>query len=807
MFQDLRYGLRLLFKTPAFTFIAVLTLALGIGANTTIFSVANAVWLRPLPFPEADQLALVWHRNTKREGNFELTPASYLDLRQQSKSFEQIAALVSHDFNLTGAGEPERLRGQQVSAALFPLLKAQPIAGRVFTEADDREGAARVVILSHALWQRRFGAQPNIIGQTLTLDDQSFTVVGVMPPGFDFTEKGTELWAPMAFGANAANDRGSFYLSAIARLKSGVTLTATQSELNVIAHNLTQAYPRSNTDLGFSVTSLQEQMVSGYKQALFVLLGAAAFVLLIACANVANLLLARVAGRASELAVRAALGAGRWRLIRQLLTESALLALCGGALGLLLALWGVEALKLIIPEGHGAIARLDEANLDWRQLCFTLGVSCLTGVLFGLAPALQISRPDLQRTLKEGGRGFAGAGGRRLRGLLVIAEMALSLVLLAGAGLLIRSFIELQNVDPGFNPERLLTLRVEMSADKARDLTRITNFYQQVIDRAQALPGVEVASVVNAAPIVTPGMRSAIIIEDKPDPPPGQPQLANHRVISPDYFRTLGVPLRTGRLLSAQDNAQAPMAVVINQAMARRYWGDEDPVGKRFKFPPRQATTPWLMVVGVVGDVRQAGLNAAPFPEFYRPFTQEHPRWTRPRVLFIRATGDPLSLVAAVKAEIWAVDKDQTIHDVQTMEEIVSRWMAPRRFNLLLLGLFAAIAMAMAGVGIYGVISYAVSQRTREIGVRVALGARAGDILRLIVGQGLALTLGGVAIGLVASLALTRWMASLLFGVSAYDPLTFASVALLLTLVALLACYIPARRATKVDPMVALRYE
>jgi len=810
MFQDLRYGLRLLLKTPVFTFIAVLTLALGIGANTTIFSVANAVWLRPLPYPEADQLALVWHRNTKREGNFELTPAGYLDLRRQSKSFERIAAFVSHDFNLTGAGEPERLRGQQVSAALFPLLKAQPIAGRVFTEAEDRDGAPRVVILSHALWQRRFGAQANVIGQTITLDDHGYTVVGVMPPGFDFPEKGAELWAPMAFGASAASARTSFFLRAIARLKPGVTLAAAQSELNVIAQNLAQAYPESNTDLGFSAVSLQEHMVSGFKQALFVLLGAVAFVLAIACANVANLLLARVAGREKELAVRAALGAGRRRLIRQLLTESALLALCGGALGLLLAMWGVKALKLINsagPAGPGVIARLDEVGLDWRVLGFTLGVSCLTGVFFGLAPALQISRPDLQRTLKESGRGFAGAGGHRLRGLLVIAEIALSLVLLVGAGLLIRSFIRLQNVDPGFNPEGLLTLRVEISDDKARDQARVANFYQQVIDRAQALPGVEAAGVVTATPIVTPGIRSYIIIEDKPDPPPGQPQLANNRVVSPDYFRTLGVPLLTGRLLSAQDNAQAPPAVVINQALARRYWGDENPVGKRFTFGSRRANTRWLTVVGVVGDIRQAGLNADSLPELYTPLTQEHQRWARPRVLFIRTTGDPLSLVAAVKAEIWAVDKDQTVYGVRTMEEIVAGSLAPRRFNLLLLGLFAAIALALAGVGIYGVISYAVSQRTREIGVRVALGAGRRDILKLIVGQGLALTLGGVAIGLVASFALTRWMASLLFGVSASDPLTFASVALLLTLVALLACYFPARKAMKVDPMAALRSE
>jgi putative ABC transport system permease protein len=805
MWQDLRYGARMLYKNPGFTLIAVLTLALGIGANTTIFSVVNAVWLRPLPYPEAEQLVLLGHRNTKREGNFELAPAGFFDLRRQSKSFAQIAVHSSHDFNLTGTGEPERLQGQIVSAALFSLLKVSPFAGRVFAEEDDREGAPRVVLLSYELWQRRFGAEAGIIGKTLTFDDRSYTVIGVMPPGFEFPTKGTELWAPIPFNANAVNDRGAFFLSGIARLNPGVTIEQAQTELDVIARNLAQAYPQSNTDLGFSVVSLHESLVSGFKQALLVLLGAVLFVLLIACVNVANLLLARGAAREKELAVRAALGAGRWRLLRQLLTESMLLGLAGGALGLLLAAWGVEALKLIDP---GTIARLEKIDLDWRVFGFTLGVSCLTGILFGLAPALQVSKPNLQHSLKESGRGFAGARGQRLRGLLVIAEVALSLVLLIGAGLLIRSFIRLQNVDLGFNPDRLLTLRIELSDSKARDWTRGANFYQQVIDRVQALPGVESVGITNAAPIETPGMRSAIVMEDKPDPPPGQQQFANIRIISPDYFRTLGVPLLKGRLLSAQDNTQAPPVVVINQAMARRYWGEEDPVGKRLRLgSSRASNAPWVTVVGVVGSVRQSGLNSDPFPELYASFTQGNPRWARPRVLFIRTTGDPLSLVAAVKRQIWEVDKDQTIWAERTMDEIVARWLAPRRFNLLLLGVFAALALVLASVGIYGVISYAVSQRTREIGVRMALGAGRRDILKLILGQGLALTLGGVACGVIASLVLTRWLASLLFEVSPTDPLTFGLIVLLLTFVALLACWIPARRATKVDPMVALRCE
>jgi putative ABC transport system permease protein len=804
LLQDLRNALRILRKHPAFTAVSVITLALGIGANTAIFSVVNAVWLRSLPYPEAERLTIVAHRNTKRGGTFELTAAAYFDLREQSKSFAHLAAYVSQDFNLTGAGEPERLRGQLVSAALFPLLKVSPSVGRVFTEADDRAGAAPVVILSHQLWQRRFGAQADLIGQTLRLDDKSYTVVGVMPPGFYFPNKGTELWVPLAFAASAANDRDTFFLSAIARLNPGVTLDQAQSEVDGIAQNLTRAFPRSNTDLGFSVVSLQESLVRGFKQALFVLLGAVLFVLLIACVNVANLLLARAAVREKELAVRAALGAGRTRLLRQLLTESTLLALCGGAGGLLLAFWGIKLLKLINP---GTIARLDEVSLDFRVLGFTLGVACLTGILFGLAPALQVSKPDLQHALKEGGRGFTCARGQRLRGLLVVTEIALSMVLLVGAGLLIRSFVRLQNVDVGFNPAGLLTLRVEMSESKSQDLERRVIFYQEVLERVQALPGVQAAGVVNAAPIMTPGLRSPIVLEDKPDPPPGQPQFANNRVVSPDYFRALGVPLLKGRLLSAQDNAQAPAVVLINQAMARRYWGDEDPIGKRFKSGARASDAPWLTVVGVVGDIRQAGLDNAPLPELYLPFTQGHAPWAKPRVLFVRTAGNPLSLVAAVKEQIWAVDKDQTIWAVRTMEEIVARSLALRRFDLWLLGVFAALALVLASVGIYGVISYAVSQRTREIGVRLALGAHAGDIFKLIVGHGLVLTLCGVTIGLVASFALTRWLKSLLFEVSATDPLTFAGVALLLTLVALLACYVPARRATKVDPLVALRYE
>ena len=807
--QDFRYAFRMLSRNPGFTIVALFSLALGIGANTTVFSVINTVLLHPLPYSDPDRLALVQHRSLRPQGgligNFELTPAGYLDLRRVNKSFDSIAAFASLDLNLTGSGEPERLTGEVVSPALFSLLNVSPMIGRGFTDADERDGAPRVTILSHQLWQRRFGGQQDVIGQTVTLDNQKYDVVGVAPPGFDFPKKGTDLWTPKVFTANDVNDRRSYYLGVIARLKAGVTLQQVKSELDVIAHDQAQAFPESNTNLGLSAAPLSETVVQGFQQALIVLQVAVAFVLLIACVNVANLLLARSAVREKEMAARAALGAGGRRLVRQLLTESLLLSFFGGALGLLLAAWGIGALKLMNP---GTIPRLDEVSLNGNVLGFTLGISSLAGLIFGLAPALQAATPNLQHALKEGGRGFTGGGRRQLRGLLVTAEVALSLVLLAGAGLLIRSFLQLQSVNPGFTPKNVLTLRLEIANDKAKDLTGMANFYQGVIERVQALPGVQVAGVATALPVITPGIRSAFAIDGKPEPPPGQPpMLANNRVVSSGYFSALGIPLVNGRFLSNQDTAQAPLAAVINQSMAKRYWAEENPVGKRFRLLARTGVLPLLNVVGVVGDIRQAGLDTDPLPEFYTPLTQDHVRFARPRVLLVRTTGNPLSLAGAVKSEIWAVDKNQPVFAVQTMEQILTTWMAPRRFNLLLMAAFAMVALALAAVGIYGVMSYAASQRTREIGLRIALGAQRHDVFRLIVGRGLVLVLGGVGIGLIASFALTRWLASLLFGISATDPLTFGSVAVLLTFVALVACYFPARRAMKMDPTVALRYQ
>lgn len=806
--QDLRYGLRMLRRNPLFTLIAVCTLALGIGANTTIFSVVNAVLLRPLPYRDAEQLVMVWHRNMNQRGpqagHFELSPANFLDLQKQNQSFAQIAAFVNHDFNLTGGREPERVKGWQTSAALFDLLGVAPFLGRGFTSNDDRDGADPVVVISYGFWQRHFGGQANAVGQKLRLDERNVTVIGVLPPGFEFPVKGSDLWMTLSMNPAQANARAAFLLSVVGRLKSGITMAQASSEMETIALSMEQAFPRSNTGVRFAIEPLREQQGGGARRMLYLLVGAVGCVLLIACVNVANLLLARASVRERELAVRAALGAGRQRLLRQMLTESVLLSLLGGGCGLLLAWWGVRALRAIET---GGLVRLDQVGLDGRVLSFTLGVSLLTSVLFGLAPALHSSRLKMNQTLKDGGRGTADRAGNRLRGAFVIAEVALSLVLLVGAGLLIRSFVQLLRVDSGFRSERLLTLRVELSQAKLQDPSQGVSFYQQVLECIQALPGVEAVSIVNALPIATPGMRSALTFEDKPDPPPGQPQLGNNRVISPDYFRSLGIPLLGGRALTLQDNASAPPVAVINQSLARRYWGDENPLGKRFKVGVRNADSQWLTVVGLVGDVRQEGLSNLPLPEFYTPFTQSHARMARPRVLAVRTVGDPLALAGTIKSAIWSIDRDQTIYEVQTMEEIVGKWLAPRRFSLMLLGLFATLALVLGGIGMYGVISYGVTQRRKEIGLRMALGASHRDIIHLVVRQGMLLTAAGIALGFAASLALTRFIAGFLYDVRTYDPLTLIGIILLLSAVAWLACWIPARRATKVDPLIILRHE
>jgi predicted permease len=814
LFQDLRYGVRTLVKNPVFTLIAVLTLALGIGANTAIFSVVNAVLLRPLPYPESGRLAIVWQKYTKR--GWGLVPISYPNfaaIREQSQVFENVGAASYGVFNLTADGDPELLLGMRVSSGLFSVLGVSPTVGRAILPEEDKPGAQRVVILSHGLWQRRFGSDAGIAGKSITLNGVRYTVVGVMPPDFQYPPPFTvtmnstaiampkaDLWVPLAMAANQAGV-GSRNFQLIGRLKPGVSQAQAQTEMNAIAGRLEQQYPGPNTGMELSLTTLHEQVVSSVRQALWVLFGVVGFILMIACSNVANLLLARASGRRKELAVRLAVGASRLRLIRQLLTESVMMASVGGALGLPLAYLGCKLLIAINPD---KLPRATEIGLNWYALGFTAAVTLLTGIIFGLIPALHASKLDLNESLKEGGRSAAGGvSGGRLRQLLVVAEVALSLVLLIGAGLMIKSFVRLLAIDPGFKPEQLLTLRLALPSADYGDQQRQIGFYQQLMQRIERLPGVEAVGAINRLPMTGDAENAGFAIEGRPPANPNERIYAANRLVNHDYFRALGIPLRRGRVFTAGDAAGTSGVAIINQTAARIFWPNEDPLGKRIR-PDRFSPGTWLTIVGVIGDVRHAALGVEPQPEIYWPYPQNPDR----RIdLLIRTAADPLSLAGAVRSEIWAIDKALPISDVKTMDELLSASVAQPRFYVLLLTAFAAVALLLATVGLYGVISYAVIQRTHEIGIRMALGASPRDVLQLIINHGLRLVLVGIGIGLGGALALTRLMKTLLFGVSATDPPTFTVIALLLAFVALLACWVPARRATKVDPITVLRSE
>jgi putative ABC transport system permease protein len=807
LWQDLHYGLRMLLRNPAFAFVAVMTLALGIGANTAIFSVVNAVILRPLPYESPEQLVRVGGANLRTgRGMGSFSPQDFYDWRERNTVFEQIAAYDGWSPGLTGTGEPERIEAARVSASFFSILRAKPQLGRAFLPGEDQPGNNMVVVLGHSLWQRRFGADPSVINSQITLNGASYTIVGVMPASFEtprFTRSilaEPELWAPFAPNLNDWTRGGRAVDAAVARLKPGVTLEQAEAELKAIARQLEQQYPNTNAGQSISVASLHESLVGKSRTALLVLLVAVGFVLLIACANVANLLLARAAARQKEIAIRTALGAGRLRIIRQLLTESVLLATLGGALGLLSALWTTD---LLIAGATDALPRLNGTAVDAHVLGFTLLVSLLTGIAFGSAPALQASRPDLNEMLKEGGRTSA-LGGARVRGLLIVAEVAVSLVLLIGAGLLIRSFLRLQEVTPGFNPEHVLALEMFLPGIKYPEDYQHIAFYEDVLKRTRALPGVEAAGVVSVLPVSDNYDRIGFSVEGEPPPPPGEGPDADRYMISSGYFQALAIPLQSGRQFNEQDGAaDAQPVVIINETLARRYWQTSAlALGKRVRVGDEGR--PWRTVVGIVGDVKQYGLDTPSTMQVYLPHQQSP---SQQMTLVVRAGGDPASQTAAVRNEIWAVDKDQPVYNIRTMEQVLAKSIAGRRFNMLLLGIFASVALLLAAVGIYGVISYSVTQRTHEIGIRMALGAQGRDVLRMVVGQGMILALIGVAIGVIASFALTRVMSSLLFGVSATDPLTFGGIALLLTVVAFLACFIPARKAAKVDPMVALRYE
>jgi predicted permease len=827
MLQDLRYGLRMLVKSPGFSLVTVITLALGIGANTAIFSVVNAVLLNPLPYPESERLVLLNERNQQTEKIFVSWP-NYLDWREQNRVFENIGVYNRDSYNLTGDGEPERLLTAQVSADLFSALRMDAGLGRVFNSDEDRRGANPVVVLSYGLWQRRFGGDSRILGRAITLNECGYTVIGVMPADFQFLSR-VELWVPAGqLSGGDWQQRGNHPgLYGVARLKSGVTIEQARADTEAIAVGLDNLYPDTNRDHRIAITPLIDTVIGDVGWTLWVLLAAASFVLLIACANVANLLLVRASARQREMAIRAALGASRARLARQLLTESVMMALLGGGGGVLLAFWSI---KLLITGGAVIIPRASEVRLDGRVLAFAAAASVLTGILFGLAPAWQTGKVSLQQTLKEAGHSVTAVK-QRMRGALIVTEIALALVLLAGAGLLLRSFYQLNKVDPGFNYDHLLSFSLSLPEKKYSKPEQRIDFYSNLARALSALPGAKSVGLASGLPFGASSWRNSFVVEGRPIPPPSEIPLLEGCLVTPDYFRTMGIPLRAGRYFTDRDSrlrAQASLpassppdssapnqgtqvggmnAIIIDEEFARRYWPNEDAVGNRIRVGPIDPGSPLLTVVGVVGRVKMDKLSAEsnrvqcylPYLQFPYPFST--------MTVVIKSSQEPSQMIAVALQQIQSLDPNQPIYNLRTLEQVRAQSIAPERLNLTLLSLFAALALVLAAVGIYGVVSYSVSQRTHEIGIRLALGARRGDVLKQVVGQGMKLALLGTGIGLVSSFALTRSIKSLLFGVSATDPLTLTAIALLLIGVALLACFIPAWRATKVDPLVALRHE
>jgi predicted permease len=804
LLQDLRYALRGLRKHRAFTAVAVITLALGIGANTAIFTVINSVLLKPLPYDNPDQLVVLTETVSDRLAG--VSYQNYVDWRNQNTVFDNIAALRAREsFNLTGAGESERLQGRLVSANFLTTLGIKPIRGRDFLIEDDQPSATPVAIISHALWQRRFGGDENTVGKQLTLNNQQFTVIGITPPNFNYGAD-ADVTVPIGLSAERFKLRGKDPgITAFARLKQGTSISSANAELNTIAARLEQQYPDTNTGRRVRIESLRESVVGDIRPTLLTLLGAVGFVLLIACANVANLLLTRSAGRRREMAIRTALGAGRMRILRQLFTESTVLALAGGVIGLLLAIWGGSLLSSYLPEG---IPRISELSVDGRVLAFTIGASLLTSVFFGLAPALQSAKTNLTEMLKEGERN-SSPGHNRAGKVLVISEVALTLVLLVGAGLLVKSFWRLSQVDPGFDPQNVLAMQISINA-RPEEGPQVDNFLSGMKQRVQQLPGVKSIAVSNGLPFEGANF-PPIVLEGKPAPAPGQDPSGLLYTVSPDYFKTLGIDLVRGRLFSTEDRKDTTQVALIEEVFARQYFPNEDPVGKRFKLNTPGAES--HEIVGVVRHVEHLSLEGrtANTAEFYFNFDQTPlatlPRYVRRVNLLVRTTVEPLSLAGPVRNQISALDKDQAVFNVRTMEQALAQSVAARRFSMILLAVFALLALTLAAVGIYGVISYSVAQRTREVGIRMALGANTIDVLNLVVRDGLKLVLIGVVVGLAGALLLTRLMTTLLFGVTATDALTYVTVALTLIIVALLACWIPARRATKVDPLIALRFE
>jgi putative ABC transport system permease protein len=799
LIRDIRYGFRSLLKRPGFTMIALIALALGIGANTAIFSLVNAVLLRPLPFAEPDRLVWMWGNVRNGSNRASVSPPDFLDYRQQNTTFEEFAASFSMSLplNLTGSGEPERLTAAGVTGNYFQALGVQPFLGRTFLLENEKPGSDQVAVLSYGLWQKRFGGDRSIVNRTIVLDGRTCLVTGVMPQDFNFPQS-AELWVPINFEiAEGMKQRGAHFMRPIGKLKKGVTLAQAQADTDAIARRLEQQYPDTNLSWNMRLVSLREQLVGNTRTTLFILFGAVGFVLLIACANVANLLLVRAAGRQKEIALRTALGAGRFRIVRQMITESVLLALIGGALGTFLAVWGIE---LLVKLSEGNIPPTAQVRIDTTVLAFTLLTSVFTGVLFGLAPALRTMNLNLIESLKEGGRSSGDGGQRnRTRSLLVVLESAFAVVLLIGAGLLVRSLIRLQNVTPGFDPQNVLTMRVDLPRGKYSTPEKTGSFFTEMERRIGSLPGVEDVGLISELPLS--GQRNDIPYAVEGRPPVSSDQLFDDdfRRVNQHYFSAMRIPLLRGRNFTEQEVRQSAKVVIISDLLARKVFPNEEPIGKRLILVIAKQP---FEIIGIVGDIRDRALEVNPLPAMYLPSNQTG--WMN---VVVRTQGDPASLTGAIRKEVRAIDPDQPIAAMRTMNEWMGTAVAGPRYRTALLALFAFVALVLASTGIYGVMSYSVSQRTHEIGVRMALGARQLDVMKLVVRQGMTLVIVGVGLGLLGAIALTRVMSTLLFGVTAKDPLTFVVVAALLTLVAFVACYLPARRATKVDPLVALRYE
>jgi putative ABC transport system permease protein len=802
--NDIRYAVRNLIKRPGFTLIAVLTLGIGIGANTAMFSSIYALLINPLGFPQMDRLVAIWDKNpTRGEVHNEVAVANYLDWRAQSQSFEHLALYQWFNANITGFDQPERVQGFAVTANFLDVIGVKPIMGRNFTAEENQSGQSNVaIIISYSLWQRRFGGDPHVVNKTVTINNFPCVIVGVMPEHFNYP-KGGEVYAPLDLTPAVSSNRTLHGSYVIGRLKPGASIQSAQAEIDNVAARLEKQYPDTNTGLGATVYPLLGDMVRAYDKPIWITMGFVGFVLLIACANIANLMLARASGRHREIALRAALGASRWRIVRQLLTESLIVALIGGTFGVLVGFWGIDALRWGNPGDAAKFAAgWYQLGINVPVLLFTLGLSVFSGLVFGLAPALQVSKPNLNDSLKEGARQVSGSS-HRLRSALVVFEVALSLVLLVGAGLSVRSFVSLLKTSPGFNSENVMTMRVGLPRAKYREEPQRVAFYNELVQRVKATPGVESAAFVNYLPLGGSNSSDFYLVEGEVKPQPGSENVGRYRVATPDYFQTMRISIINGRGFTEQDKAGAPRVAIINETMARKHWPGQNPVGKRFRIDGALEENPWFEIVGVIEDVTHE-LNLKVTPEYYLPYSQD--AWTS-MALVARTSVDPASLAPTFRQQVWSLDKDLPVYQVQSMNQVWSLAASMYSFSSVTLGFFAVLALLLASVGIYGVMAFAVTQRTQEIGIRIALGATGPDVLKLVVKHGMKLALLGIAIGLAGAWALTRFMTGILVDVAPTDLLTFAVVPACLFVAALLACYLPARRATKVDPLVALRYE